>query len=252
MDEEERWIEDEDEVPDVAKGDEEEEEEEEEPNFGGDLFNIDKQDPNDEYTIKVGDSIELKMYGIKAKYPQFLQSTGLTLWKGSEALCDFLGTNAATVRGKLVVELGAGLGLCGITAHKLGAQKVILTDGDTDTLGNMRKNVASNNTQNDDSMVCKQLLWGRKVAEFREAFAPDHGFDVVMGGDVAYAQESLDPLFDTALSLLSMDSGSVFLVSCVYRNGVTIDAMLECAEKKGFQYVPPEEKEGVYVFSRAQ
>jgi hypothetical protein len=136
-----------------------------------------------EFKVQFDDTTSVTLKGIQAKYPMFLQSTGLTLWKSSKMLGTYLCENKDLVCGKTVVELGAGLGLAGIVAHKIGASKVVLTDGDTDTLDNMRDNVASNSDvcgiNDGHAIICKQLRWGRNVEEFCQKWSPQ-GFDVVM------------------------------------------------------------------------
>ena len=178
-DEEERWIED----GDNAKKHNDEEEE-----FGGSsLFG----DPRGEFELEFENGIKVCLKGIKAKYPMFLQSTGLTLWQSSKNLCSHLCENPHIVRNKSVVELGAGLGLAGIVAFKLGAERVVLTDGDTDTLDNMRENVRLNNkdSETQNLITCKQLRWGRHVEEFRTKWTQDKGFDVVMVSLTAFFYE---------------------------------------------------------------
>jgi predicted nicotinamide N-methyase len=69
-----------------------------------------------------------------------------------------------------------------IAAMKLGAHKVILTDGDTDTLDNMRDNIETNIENSKDSILCRQLRWGHNVEGFVEKWCPETGFDVVMVG----------------------------------------------------------------------
>ncbi|XP_057867874.2 protein-lysine N-methyltransferase EFM2 isoform X1 [Cryptomeria japonica] len=54
------------------------------------------------------------------------------------------------VRGKNVLELGSGCGLCGLLLAHLGTAKVVLTDNVTDILLNLRKNI-SRLTINDHS-----------------------------------------------------------------------------------------------------
>eukprot|EP01050_Picozoa_sp_SAG11_P017540 SAG11_NODE_2541_length_3241_cov_4.313495_1_plen_112_part_00 len=58
-------------------------------------------------------------------------SLGSHIWGSAPALCTFLVREctaaAAQLRGKMVVELGAGLGLCGLVAALLGAD-VLLTE----------------------------------------------------------------------------------------------------------------------------
>ncbi len=186
-DQEEPWIED---------GDNKHNHDEDDDDYGGgnSLF----EDPRGEFELDFEQGISVCLMGIKAKYPMFLQSTGLTLWQSSKNLCTYLIANSQLVQKKKIVELGAGLGLAGIVASKLGASKVVLTDGDTDTLENMRENVnmnkkTDNNNNHDDDdvqgvMICRQLRWGRNVEEFRKEYTQDEGFDIVMvrKGDTMY------------------------------------------------------------------
>lgn len=243
MDDEERWIEDEDK--------EECGQDEHEP-FGFDLFSSDNKDPTDEFKVNIG-SLSLNLYGIQARYPHLLQSTGMTLWQGSQKLCNYLCDNPATIRDKNIVELGAGLGLCGLVAHKYGARRVMLTDGDSDTLKNMRSNIALNvesEVIESESVVCKQLLWGNNVEAFQLKWAAEDGFDICMGGDIAYAQESLHILFETALGLLSTKEDSRFLLSFVFRGGVTTQSIEECAKDHALKWtrIGEGDQETLYIF----
>jgi predicted nicotinamide N-methyase len=253
MDEEERWIEDE---SVNSEDDNDDEEEEENPMGSFDLFSTDRKDPKDEFALTMG-KVTIKLNGIKARYPHLLQSTGMTLWKGSEKLCQFLCDNPEVVKGKVVIELGAGLGLCGIVAHKQGACQVILTDGDTNTLRNMRSNVAANvdtvlGSSVESPILCKQLLWGKNIDSFCNKWAPQK-FDVVMGGDIAYAQDSLPVLFETAVGLLSVKPQSCFILSFVFRGGVTVQSIQECAERNQLRWekVGDGDQEALYIFHHA-
>lgn len=99
MDQEEPWIEDGNNTNGIEDDD-----------YGSSLF----ADTNDgEFKLAFEGDISVTLKGIKSKYPMFLQSTGLTLWKSSKILCSHLCTNPDVVRGKTVIELGAGLGLAG-------------------------------------------------------------------------------------------------------------------------------------------
>eukprot|EP00953_Heterococcus_sp_UTEX-ZZ885_P019678 10986-Heterococcus_DN1.PRE.2 len=100
--------------------------------------------------------------------------TGTTTWATTSHLVNYLMEQPGIVRGKTVLEhiqlqyrapcdylyialslrlhhhfertskLGAGLGLVGLVAHKLGAARVVLTDGDDSALQLMQANVAAN------------------------------------------------------------------------------------------------------------
>jgi predicted nicotinamide N-methyase len=147
-----------------------------------------------------------------------------------------------SVRGKQVLEIGAGLGLCGILAHHLGADRVLLTDGDTDALANLRGNVqratyttTTTRTTNDDGLVERhpllavyQLVWGRNIP----AFVERHGrFDIVLGADVIYIPESIEPMWSSVAQLLRPNG--IFLLSYTRRN-VSFDLVLETATTFGF------------------
>jgi len=72
-------------------------------------------------------------------------STGLGLWLAAEFMCGYLVENPDLIIGKQVLELGAGMGLPGLVSLHLGASRVLLTDGDSDVLANLRHNVNLNN-----------------------------------------------------------------------------------------------------------
>ncbi len=240
MDHEEPWIED---------GEDSESENHSEQNAMG-LNLFEDPDPFHDVELTFG-KVTLKVSGkLRVKYPHLLESTGLTLWDGSKNLCNYLSTHREYVEGKNILELGAGMGVCGILAHKLGAKKVILTDGDTATLANMRINIAANQVglSEDDSIICKQLRWGRKLDVFQNDFT-EH-FDTIMGGDIVYAQGALSPLFETVSKLLPKTPNAVFLQSYINRNGVQVADFLQVAESHGLDWFQPyfEGTDGVYVF----
>ena len=173
-----------------------------------------------------------------------------------------------------MVELGARLGMCGILTCGLGAERVVVTGGDTDTLENMRKNVGVNDGglggggvgvegEGEERLSCAQLRWGRDVPAFKTRYAAaaaahddgspssSPGFDVVMGSDIIYTEDIIEPLFDTVLELMSPDPGAVFLLAYARRN-VKIDLVFECGERHGLSWAAPEGvKEGVYVFKHS-
>lgn len=203
--------------------------------------------------------IAIAVEGYKAENGQQLNSTGLTLWRAAPLLCEFLTQNVNKyISGKYVLELGAGLGLCGILAGSLGAASVYMTDGDSDSLSRMRQNVARNKqiiTKGCGTIHCKQLRWGRHLTEFKKHCAlptPNGKFDVIMGSDIIYTQDILDPLFKTVDFLLKDNSNDVngFFLLAYARRNVKIDYVFETAEKYGFQWTMPDHCEGCFIFSR--
>ena len=65
------------------------------------------------------------------------------VWEGAETLSTFLMADARRVRGKKCVELGAGVGECGLVAAAIGAH-VVLTDVHAVAENVIRRNVGTN------------------------------------------------------------------------------------------------------------
>ena len=58
------------------------------------------------------------------------RSTGAGVWECSEVLSAYLAARPELCRGRRVLELGAGCGLCSMVASLGGAARVVATDGD--------------------------------------------------------------------------------------------------------------------------
>ena len=175
------------------------------------------------------------------------QSTGLTLWTCAQILCGYLIDNPQFVEGKRVLELGAGLGLCGMIAHNLKAERVVATDGDVTVLENLRYNYKFNHFNietNDDghgsttSIACPQLVWGKDLDVFKAEYGR---FSVIIGADLFYTESSIQPAWETIDALLEPDG--VFLLSfCPHK--LTIDQILDKAKELGFTWTKPSIVEG--------
>lgn len=82
----------------------------------------------------------IRLQGWKKELGQQLDSTGLTMWRAGEDLGRYLyekrgGLFKGGQGGRHVLELGCGLGLCGILAARLNPHGVVvLTDGDELTM----------------------------------------------------------------------------------------------------------------------
>eukprot|EP00980_Cylindrotheca_fusiformis_P004558 scaffold975_cov90-Cylindrotheca_fusiformis.AAC.1 len=167
------------------------------------------------------------------------QSSGLALWTCSQILSGYLAENADFVKGKKVLELGSGLGLCGILSYHLGASKVIATDGDLDVLQNLRYNMKQNDIPvHSASVSCPQLIWGQGLQTFQNVYSKQ---SVILATDVFYAPHLVHPLWHTVDELL--EPNGVFLLGfCPHR--VTIQEVLDTAEELGYTWTRPNISEG--------
>lgn len=230
-------------------------------------FHVNNSDGTHSHKGEEAKEVTIKLRGVKEENGQMLNSTGLTLRRASGLLCGYISRFPDIVRGKAVLELGAGLGSCGILAQKLGARRVFLTDGDTDVLFQMRQNVKLNVGEG-DAVECRQLRWGTDTHNFKHCFCnpsgvghdltKGKGFDVIMGSDIIYVEEMLEPLFKTVLELLAPESSTAageekvpkFLLAFARRN-VGIDLVVQCAERHGLKCLELEgSAEGIFVFTR--
>ncbi|RVX00173.1 Protein N-lysine methyltransferase METTL21A [Vitis vinifera] len=83
--------------------------------------------------------------------------TGSWLWDSSLLLSQWMATRAEDIRGKSVIELGAGTGLPGLTAAMLGAGRVVL-DGRGGAAAGLERNVEVNGLG--ERVEVREVVWG--------------------------------------------------------------------------------------------
>eukprot|EP01060_Flectonema_neradi_P012853 TRINITY_DN19635_c0_g1_i1.p1 TRINITY_DN19635_c0_g1~~TRINITY_DN19635_c0_g1_i1.p1 ORF type:complete len:225 (+),score=32.14 TRINITY_DN19635_c0_g1_i1:107-781(+) len=101
-----------------------------------------------------------------------------------------------------VLELGCGVGLCGITyALKHPSSNVILTDGSHEDmwLGAVQQNIKNNNCDNASSQI---LNWGCG-ADLRQLILTSGPFDLIIASDCLFDEESFDSFLYTLSLALS-------------------------------------------------
>ena len=212
--------------------------------FGG-------SDPHQSFDFSVkgedGASKTIRLKGFKLDSNETAQSTGVTMWKAAPRLADFLQSNPELCKGKSVLELGAGLGLVGMTALLQGAESVVMTDGDSQTLAQMRLNVKDNCSADEcETISCRQLLWGSPQMD---VFEKQCGrFSTILGADVIYTAESIEPLFDTVACLLDKPRGKFVLSRYNKWNNVENDLIFDVAKRRSLK-VDSAVSEGIFIFT---
>ncbi|KAJ0806494.1 putative lysine methyltransferase, S-adenosyl-L-methionine-dependent methyltransferase [Helianthus annuus] len=136
---------------------------------------------------------------------------GTTVWDASMVLVKYLEKNCrkgrfspSKLKGKRVIELGAGCGVAGFGMAMLGCD-VVSTD-QVEVLPLLMRNVERNTSRimqmNPDadsigSITAAELSWGNDD----HIRALDPPFDYIIGTDVVYAEHLLEPLLYTMLAL---------------------------------------------------
>lgn len=109
--------------------------------------------------------------------------TGSWVWDSALLLSHYISTEF-DLRGKTVLELGAGTGLPGLTASRLGADRVILTDVGP-LLPGLRTNVEANEMCG--RVEACELVWGSDELPSRlTELVGEIGVDLVLMSDVFY------------------------------------------------------------------
>jgi len=118
------------------------------------------------------------------------RTTGHRTWEAALHLGAYLLTDAgrALVKGKSVLELGAGTGFLAILCGKhLGARHVTTTDGDENVVDALKENFVLNGISGDDGklVLAKRLWWGEELeGTWVEQDCDSYPYDVVIGADI--------------------------------------------------------------------
>ncbi|KAG7501559.1 hypothetical protein JOB18_002111 [Solea senegalensis] len=131
------------------------------------------------------------------------------VWDAAVVMCMYLELGKVELKGKAVIELGAGTGLVGIVAALLGA-KVTITDREA-ALDFLSANVKANlPADSQESVTVSELTWGEKLDLY-----PAGGFDLVLGADIVYLEDTFVALLQTLEHLCS--DTTVVLLACKIR-----------------------------------
>mmetsp|Transcript_1886 Transcript_1886/g.3807 ORF Transcript_1886/g.3807 Transcript_1886/m.3807 type:complete len:477 (-) Transcript_1886:155-1585(-) len=134
--------------------------------------------------------------------------------------------NANIVRDKTVIELGAGLGLCGLTAAALGAKSVLLTDrepyalhcalataacnGFSATNSNTTTTTStttSTSTSTTTSTIEGAVLdWCDVVETNKNGSGNDFKFDLLLASDVLYDGETIEAFAGACKKLVNVNN----------------------------------------------
>uniref|UniRef100_A0A8C7Y0M3 EEF1A lysine methyltransferase 3 n=1 Tax=Oryzias sinensis TaxID=183150 RepID=A0A8C7Y0M3_9TELE len=132
------------------------------------------------------------------------------VWEAAVHLCRFLKDQSVNLKGKRIIELGAGTGLVGILAARLGAE-VTLTDLPL-ALPQLQANVSANTLSNgwpSAEPAVLPLSWGEDHLNFPS------DWDLVLGADIIYLPETYPLLLKTLAHLCK--SGAVVYLSSKMR-----------------------------------
>ncbi|KAK8226705.1 putative methyltransferase-domain-containing protein [Phyllosticta capitalensis] len=179
-------------------------------------------------------------------------TTGLRTWEAALHLGAYLATDAGSqwVRGKKILELGAGTGLLSILCAKhVDASKATITDGDEGVVDSIKTNVFLNGLDTAADTESIVLRWGRSCALrdslfYEEGQQNQNDVDVVLGADVTYDKTVIPALVATLADLLQRQPSLNILIAATIRNEETFEAFSVVCRRNGLsheevQFAPP-------------
>jgi predicted nicotinamide N-methyase len=104
------------------------------------------------------------------------------IWPCAVLFSNWMCANPDKIRGKVLIELGAGLGLPSFVAARLGAERMVVTDVD-EALPLMRRNAEANSLPNIEP---QRLFWGD---EADMAAGAELRADAIVCTDIVYHQD---------------------------------------------------------------
>ncbi|KAL8939247.1 MAG: hypothetical protein Q9211_002829 [Gyalolechia sp. 1 TL-2023] len=161
-------------------------------------------------TLQTGETLQLRLVGHNPLW-------GHHLWNGAQVVTDYLYDHSeGLVRGKNVLELGAGAGLPSIAAAIWGAKMVLVTDyPDEDLVENMRINVdaAKDVMPPSSNVVVQGHVWGADTEPMLSKL-PSHtcGFDTLLLADLLFNHSQHAALVSTIQATLARSSEARALV----------------------------------------
>ncbi|RDA93927.1 hypothetical protein CP533_4541 [Ophiocordyceps camponoti-saundersi (nom. inval.)] len=147
------------------------------------------------YTMHSGRTLNLHLVGHSPTEAHHL-------WNGAKLAADFFERAPETVRGRTVLELGAGAGLPSLVAAVLGAKKVVVTDfPDPELVANMQKNIDACDDEVGGIVDAVGFVWGADssplTARLGSSSSSAAKFDVVILADLLFRHSEHGALVKT-------------------------------------------------------
>ncbi|KAI0025899.1 S-adenosyl-L-methionine-dependent methyltransferase [Xylariomycetidae sp. FL0641] len=166
------------------------------------------------------------------------RTTGFRTWEAALHLGTFLLSDRGSgyVRGRNILELGAGTGFLAILCAKyLGAKHVTTTDGDEGVVESLKENLQLNDLEDGTQVKTNTLWWGEEVkGTWLEEDCRATPYDVVLGADITYDKDACKALATTLAHLFDLRPQLLVLIAGVVRNAETFQTFIDECGRRSF------------------
>ncbi|KAE8444266.1 hypothetical protein EG329_000766 [Mollisiaceae sp. DMI_Dod_QoI] len=168
------------------------------------------------HTLLSGQTLHLRLVGHNPLW-------GHHLWQAGRLISTYLEKNPDLIRGKTVLELGAGAGLPSLVCAELGAKKVVVTDyPDVDLVENLRVNIDNYYSSHEEEvereggekeMIAEGYCWGNDAQDLLSHLpAGELGFEVLILADLLFNHSEHAKLVATIRKTLKRSKDAKALV----------------------------------------
>ncbi|KAG6005971.1 hypothetical protein E4U21_007464 [Claviceps maximensis] len=167
-------------------------------------------------------------------------TTGLRTWEAALHMGQYLCQNPSLVKGKYVLELGAGTGYLSILCVKhLQAIHAVASDGSADVINNLQENMSLNGLQELSGITPLEFQWGHAPNGSEDKYwKADQAVDVVLGADITYDRRVIPALIATLLDLFTMHPEVKVYISVTERNADTYQVFLDVCRDNNLSVEP--------------
>lgn len=174
-------------------------------------------------TITTNTDLQINLIGSSPLYGHILTHACLYLAK-------YLESNATDIiKGKTVLEVGAGGGLPSILSAHLGADYVICTDyPDPELITNIERNIIENNVSRNSKAI--GFIWGNETNEIVNSLKSNtvskrDTFDIIILSDVIFNHKEHLQLLKTCKELVTPKTGKILVTFTPHRPKLFDDDM---------------------------
>jgi 2-polyprenyl-3-methyl-5-hydroxy-6-metoxy-1,4-benzoquinol methylase len=152
-----------------------------------------------------------------------IASTGIGCWLSSYVMIPWLIQNKEILKGKKILELGAGVGICGIVAASFSPLDVTISDHDTEIIDLISRNIERNTTQMPIRPKAKMMEWCDD--EKKETY------DVIIASDCIY-KSTADSFLSAVFRHLEIN-GQLFLINPPETSRPGVDQVIYALQERG-------------------